>query len=93
MKNKTEDNELFDMLKKTLSERFENPVDLETDHRITDWKDAHRAFNSNPNKFPPAHIALIKRIQKKKTEIPFIKFGSCCNEYCFNYKYSPCRRG
>ena len=72
MQNKTEDSELSDMLKKTLSDRFENPVDLETDHRITDWKDAHRAFNSNPNKFPPAHIALIKRIQKKKTEIPFI---------------------
>ena len=72
MKNKTEDNELYEMLKKTLSDRFENPVDLESDSRITDWKEAHRVFNSNPNKFPPAHIALIKRIQKKKTEIPFI---------------------
>ena len=72
MKNKAEDNELYEMLKKTLSDRFENPVDLESDSRITDWKDAHRAFSSNPNKFPPAHIALIKRIQKKKTEIPFI---------------------
>ena len=72
MKNRTEDAELFEMLKKTLSDRFDKPVDLESDSRITDWKDAHRAFSSNPNKFPPAHIALIKRIQKQKTEIPFI---------------------
>ncbi len=72
MKNRADDTGLYEMLKDTLSERFDNPVDLENDHRITDWKDAHREFNSNPNKFPPAHIALIKRIQKKKTEIPFI---------------------
>ena len=72
MKNKADNAELNEMLKKTLSDRFDNPVDLENDIRITEWKDAHRSFSSNPNKFPPAHIALIKRIQKKKTEIPFI---------------------
>ena len=72
IKNKTEDAELYEILKKTLSDRFDNPVDLESDPRITDWKDVHRSFGSNPNKFPPAHIALIKRIQKSKTEIPFI---------------------
>ena len=72
MENKTDDSELNEMLKMTLADRFDNPVDLENDSRITDWKEAHRSFGSNPNKFPPAHIALIKRIQKQKTEIPFI---------------------
>lgn len=72
MNNKTEDGELYNMLKDALDFRFENPVDLENDKRISEWKETHRAFGSNPNKFPPAHIALIKRIQKKKTEIPFI---------------------
>ena len=72
MKNKTSDEDLYSVLKETLIRRFENPVDLETDSRITDWKDAHKSFSSNPNKFPPAHIALLKRIQKQRTEIPFI---------------------
>jgi lysyl-tRNA synthetase class 2 len=29
-------------------------------------------FGSNPNKFPPAHNALLKRVQKKGAKIPFI---------------------
>ncbi len=72
MKNRVEDSELYNLLQNTLIRRFENPVDLENDRRITVWKDVHRSFGSNPNKFPPAHIALLKRIQKKKGEIPFI---------------------
>lgn len=72
MKNKTEDEDLYSVLKETLIRRFENPVDLDNDRRITDWRDVHKSFSSNPNKFPPAHIALLKRIQKQQTEIPFI---------------------
>ncbi|MDX9801757.1 MAG: hypothetical protein RBT69_10530, partial [Spirochaetia bacterium] len=72
MKNKTEEDALYSVLKETLIRRFENPVDLENDRRITDWKDVHKSFSPNPNKFPPAHIALLKRIQKQQTEIPFI---------------------
>ena len=41
-----------------------SPIDLKTDPRVIDWDDAHRAFNSNPNRFPPAHKALQKRVQK-----------------------------
>jgi DNA/RNA-binding domain of Phe-tRNA-synthetase-like protein len=36
------------------------------------WSDAHRQFGSNPNKFPPAHCALLKRVQKPGAGIPFI---------------------
>ncbi|MDX9801520.1 MAG: phenylalanine--tRNA ligase beta subunit-related protein, partial [Spirochaetia bacterium] len=68
----TEEEALYSVLKETLIRRFENPVDLENDRRITDWKEVHKSFSSNPNKFPPAHIALLKRIQKQQTEIPFI---------------------
>jgi DNA/RNA-binding domain of Phe-tRNA-synthetase-like protein len=31
---------------------------------ITAWDEAHRKFDSNPNKFPPSIKSLIKRIQK-----------------------------
>ena len=36
------------------------------------WDEVHRAFDSNPNKYPPAHKNLLKRIHKPDTQIPFI---------------------
>jgi lysyl-tRNA synthetase class 2 len=36
------------------------------------WSEAHRRFGSNPNKFPPAHCALLKRVQKPGAGIAFI---------------------
>jgi len=35
------------------------------------WKQAHEACGSNPNRFPPSHIAMRKRVQNGK-DIPFI---------------------
>lgn len=59
-------------LKKAIAEAAEHPIDLKTDPRMTVWNDAHRQFGSNPNKFPPAHGALLKRVQKPGASIPFI---------------------
>ncbi len=42
-------------------------LDLETfkdDPRIASLQEVHRAFGNNPNKFPPSHQALIKRVLK-----------------------------
>ncbi|MBN2031719.1 MAG: hypothetical protein JW836_00465 [Deltaproteobacteria bacterium] len=47
-------------------------VDLKNDFRVVAWSDAHRRFGSNPNKFPPAHAALVKRVQKGGVNLPFI---------------------
>jgi len=55
-----------------IAEAAEHPIDLKTDPRMTVWNDAHRQFGSNPNKFPPAHGALLKRVQKPGASIPFI---------------------
>ena len=48
------------------------PIDIKSNPLTAVWNEAHRQFNSNPNKFPPAHCALLKRVQKPKTQIPFI---------------------
>lgn len=63
---------LGSMLERVVLERASRPIDLKTDPRILVWSDAHRAFGSNPNKFPPAHAALLKRLQKPGTRVPFI---------------------
>ena len=59
-------------LNKAIAEAAKHPIDLKTDPRMTVWNDAHRQFGSNPNKFPPAHSALLKRVQKPGASIPFI---------------------
>jgi lysyl-tRNA synthetase class 2 len=60
------------MLNQVVEEKSARPVDLKSDPRILAWNEAHRHFGSNPNKFPPAHAALLKRIQRPGTRIPFI---------------------
>ena len=59
-------------LAKVIAGAAENPRDIKSDPRTAVWNEAHRQFNSNPNKFPPAHCALLKRVQKSGTQIPFI---------------------
>lgn len=48
------------------------PIDVKADPRIVLWSEAHRRFGSNPNKFPPAHFSLMKRVQKPGIRLPFI---------------------
>lgn len=64
--------ELEDILKDAVSTAALQPIDLKTDPRILAWNDAHRQFGSNPNKFPPAHCALLKRLQKPGVQLPLI---------------------
>ena len=60
------------LLEEAETEASRNPIDLKTDPRILIWNEAHKGFGSNPNKFPPAHAALIKRVQKAGAQLPFI---------------------
>ena len=64
--------ELEAMLNQAIAQSAQQPIDVKTDMRTLVWNDAHRQFGSNPNKFPPAHIALLKRVQKPGARIPFI---------------------
>ncbi len=64
--------ELEALLREAIGERAKAPVDLATDPRVTAWTEAHRKLGSNPNKFPPAHCALLRRAQKPEARIPFI---------------------
>ena len=64
--------ELSAKLNQAIAQPASQPIDMKIDIRIIDWNQAHRQFNSNPNKFPPAHSALLKRVQKPGARIPFI---------------------
>ena len=70
--NQDHSQELEEMLNRAVSRAAQAPIDLKTDPLATAWNDAHRQFGSNPNKFPPAHCALLKRVQKPGTRMPFI---------------------
>ena len=72
MDNQGHSSELEDILNRTIAQAARQPIDLKADSRTTVWSDAHRRFGSNPNKFPPAHCALLKRVQKPGAAIPFI---------------------
>ena len=64
--------ELEDLLNRAIEQAARAPIDLKTDPTSAAWNDAHRQFGSNPNKFPPAHCALLKRVQKPGARLPFI---------------------
>jgi len=70
--NQGHSGELEDILKDAVAAAARQPVDLKTDPRALAWNDAHRQFGSNPNKFPPAHCALLKRVQKPGVQLPLI---------------------
>ena len=72
MDNQGHDKELEDLLNRATEQAAQQPIDIKTDPRTMVWRDAHRRFGSNPNKFPPAHCALLKRVQKPGAGIPFI---------------------
>jgi DNA/RNA-binding domain of Phe-tRNA-synthetase-like protein len=72
IQNQGRSEELEAMLNDAVAAASRNPVDLKADPRIAVWSEAHKGFGSNPNKFPPAHASLIKRVQKPGTQLPVI---------------------
>jgi DNA/RNA-binding domain of Phe-tRNA-synthetase-like protein len=72
MHNHGHSEKLEAMLNEAIAQAAQQPVDLKTDPRALVWNEAHRQFGSNPNKFPPAHCALLKRIQRPGAQIPLI---------------------
>ena len=64
--------ELENILNEAVAKAARQPIDLKEDPRIMVWDAAHRQFGSNPNKFPPAHCALLKRVQKPGVQLPLI---------------------
>ena len=70
--NKGRSRALEARLAKVIAGAAENPRDIKSNPHTAVWNEAHRQFNSNPNKFPPAHCALLKRVQKSGAQIPFI---------------------
>ena len=70
--NKDRSGTLEAKLEEAIADAAKHPLDLKSNPRTAVWNEAHRQFNSNPNKFPPAHCALLKRVQKPGTHIPFI---------------------
>ena len=70
--NQEPSREIEDILNDAVSTAALQPVDLKTDPRTLTWNDAHRQFGSNPNKFLPAHCALLKRVQKPDVQLPLI---------------------
>ncbi len=72
MNNRGSSEALEALLHEALAAAAARPVDLETDPRASVWNDVYRELGCNPKKFPPAHLALLKRIQKPGSFIPFI---------------------
>jgi DNA/RNA-binding domain of Phe-tRNA-synthetase-like protein len=72
MKNTGSSQELELLLNEALEQAASVPVDLKVNPRTKVWQDTYRELGVNPNKFPPAHLALLKRVQKPGAKIPFI---------------------
>jgi DNA/RNA-binding domain of Phe-tRNA-synthetase-like protein len=72
MNNREISPKLQELLSQAIKDAAIHPIDLDTDPHITLWNEAHRQFKSNPNKFPPAHKALLKRVQKPDASLPSI---------------------
>jgi len=72
MDNRGGSKELESLLGQALAGAAADPIDLKGDPRTVAWSDAYRELGCNPNKFPPAHLALLKRVQKPGVSIPFI---------------------
>lgn len=64
--------ELEALLNEAIVRAATDPIDLKSDPRTAVWNDTYRELGCNPNKFPPAHLALLKRVQKPGASIPFI---------------------
>jgi DNA/RNA-binding domain of Phe-tRNA-synthetase-like protein len=72
MNNQKVSPELQDLLSQVIKDAANNQIDLAQNPLITRWDNAHYQFESNPNKFPPAHKNLLKRVQKQNASLPFI---------------------
>lgn len=72
MNNRGHSKELETLLNEALAGAAADPIDLKTDPRTAVWNETYRVLKCNPNKFPPAHLALLKRVQKPGVSIPFI---------------------
>jgi DNA/RNA-binding domain of Phe-tRNA-synthetase-like protein len=72
MDNRGSATQLESLLNDALVKAAANPVDLATDPRTAAWMETYRELGVNPKKFPPAHLALLKRVQKPGASIPFI---------------------
>ncbi|MFC1533199.1 B3/4 domain-containing protein [Thermodesulfobacteriota bacterium] len=72
LQNSGHSKELETMLDQAVIEAGNQQIDIKNDPLTIPWSQAHRQFGSNPNKYPPAHCALIKRVQKTGAQIPFI---------------------
>ena len=64
--------QLESLLNEALANAASDPIDLTTDPRAAAWNETYRELGCNPKKFPPAHLALLKRVQKPGAAIPFI---------------------
>jgi DNA/RNA-binding domain of Phe-tRNA-synthetase-like protein len=72
MDNRGPSKELETLLNEALAGAASVPIDLTGDPRTAVWNETYRELGCNPNKFPPAHLALLKRIQKPGVTLPFI---------------------
>jgi DNA/RNA-binding domain of Phe-tRNA-synthetase-like protein len=72
MDNRGPSQELEGLLNEALTDAAAAPIDLTTDPRTAVWNETYRELGCNPKKFPPAHLALLKRIQKPGVSLPFI---------------------
>lgn len=72
IQNQGSSEELETLLNEAVESAGRQPIDVKADPRVVVWAEAHRRFGSNPNKFPPAHFSLIKRVQKPGIRLPFI---------------------
>ena len=72
MDNRGSDTQLKSLLNDALVSAAANPIDLATDPKTAAWIETYRELGVNPKKFPPAHLALLKRVQKPGASIPFI---------------------
>ena len=72
MNNRGSFTQLESLLNEALANAASDPIDLTTDPRTAAWNETYRELGCNPKKFPAAHLALLKRIQKPGASIPFI---------------------
>ena len=72
MNNRGPSIQLESLLNEALANAASDPIDLTTDLRAAAWNETYRELGCNPKKFPPAHLALLKRVQKPGASIPFI---------------------
>ncbi len=72
MDNRGSSSHLESLLNEALANAAADPIDLTADPRAAVWSHTYRELGCNPKKFPPAHLALLKRIQKPGAALPFI---------------------